>query len=256
MSSDVNNEALTESLVVLTAPNKQHLLKDASEELLRREAEANTILAGLKQLNPSLAEKFHPKRTAVDDLTLRMICSPPPAPGVEFTVPSFLIISYCWHYPSEWTLAPAAQASKLKPDWEISQLMANTVLSQRKSDGEGIWIDKICINQSDETEKAIAVGAMDIVYRSARQLAILLEDVQLDAAEQKAAKKYAGFCKDMERLVIETGLQGAAKTEFMQSNKYIRGFDNELDEESAQTLWEDARRFITKILSARWFSRA
>jgi Heterokaryon incompatibility protein (HET) len=131
--------------------------------------------------------------------------------------------------------------------------MADAVLSLRTSGDEGVWLDKLCINQSDEREKAVAIGAMDVVYRSARRLVILLEDVQLDAVEEKAAETYAGFYKDMEQLSIKNGVQGEAKTKFMYSNKYITGFNDELDMEVAQKLWEDARQFVKKLLNARWF---
>lgn len=134
--------------------------------------------------------------------------------------------------------------------------MADAVLSLRTSGDEGVWLDKLCINQSDESEKVIAVGAMDVVYRSARRLVILLKDVQLDAAEQKAAETYAGCYKNMEQLIIKNGIQGEAKTKFMRSNKYLTGFNDELDMEAAQKLWEDARQFLKKLLTARWFSRA
>jgi hypothetical protein len=171
-------------------------------------------------------------------------------------VPSFIAISYCWHYSSEWTLAPAAQASGLRPGWEISQPMADAVLSLRTSADEGVWLDKLCINQSDDSEKAVAIGAMDVVYRSARQLVILLEDVQLDAAEQKAAETYAGFYEDIRQLIVKNGLQGEAKRELLYSNKYLKGLNVELDVEAAQKLWGDARRFVKKLLTSRWFSRA
>ena len=87
--------------MVLSLSIKQALLKTASEEILRREAEAIAILNSLKQLNSTVAEQFHPKQTALDNLTLRMICSPLLTSGVEVVVPSFIIISYCWHYSSE-----------------------------------------------------------------------------------------------------------------------------------------------------------
>ncbi len=134
--------------------------------------------------------------------------------------------------------------------------MADAILSLRTSGDEGVWLDKLCINQSDESEKAIAIGAMDVVYRSARRLVILLEDVQLDATEQKAAEMYAGCYKNMEQLIIKNSIQCEAKTKFMRSNKYLTGFNDELDMEAAQKLWEDARQFLKKLLTARWFSRA
>lgn len=256
MAPDVSDGVLTESLVVLSPSNKQALLSAASEETLRRQAEANTILASLKQLNPIIAKHFHPKQTAIADLTLRMLCSHAPAPGVELVVPSFIVISYCWHYPGEWTLAPAGQAQQLKPGWEISQPMADAVLSLRTCPDEGVWLDRLCIKQSDESEKAVAVGAMDVVYRSARRLLILLEDVQLDAGEEEAAVTYAGFYEDMRRFIVDNGIEGAEREELIRRSKYSVGREGEPDEEVVQNLWEDGRRFAKKLLTARWFSRA
>src|SRR6266480_72945 len=253
MAPDASDGVLTESLEVLSPSNKQALLSAASEETLRRQAEANTILVRLKQLNPIIAEHFHLKQTAIAGLTLRMLCSHPPAPGVELVVPSFIVISYCWHYPAQWTLAPAAQAKPLKPGWEISQPMADAVLSLRTPD-EGVWLDRRCITQSDDSEQAVAVGAMDIIYRSARRMLILLEDVQLDAGEEKAAVTYEGFYNDMRRLIVDNGIEGAEKDELLRNNVVAR--ESELDEEVVQRLREDGRRFTKKLLTARWFSRA
>jgi hypothetical protein len=56
MAPDASGGDLTESLVVLLPSNKQALLSAASEEILRRQAEANTTLASLKQLNPIIAK--------------------------------------------------------------------------------------------------------------------------------------------------------------------------------------------------------
>lgn len=60
----------------------------------------------------------------------------------------------------------------------------------------------------------------------------------------------------MEQLIIKNGIQGEAKKYFMYSNKYSTGFNDELDKEGVQKLWEDARQFFKKLLTARWFSRA
>jgi Heterokaryon incompatibility protein (HET) len=255
MTPEASDGVLTESLVVLSAENTQALLSTASEEYLRRQAEANTILDGLQKLNPIIAKDFHPKQTAIADLKLRMICSQPQTPGVEIVVPSFIVVSYCWHYPAEWTLAPAAQAQKIKPGWKISQSMANAVLSLRSPD-EGVWLDKLCINQSDDSEKAVAIGSMDIVYRSARRLLILLEDVQLDAGEDEAAVTYAGIYEDLRRLIVDNGIEGAERDKLMQKHKYFVDLESKLDEKVVQNLGENGKRFAKKLLTARWFSRA
>lgn len=67
--------------------------------------------------------------------------------------------------------------------WPISTTMFDAVLDQHQSRDEGIWIDAICIDQSNPTEKLHAVGSMDAVYRSARLVVIVLEDVYLSNRE-------------------------------------------------------------------------
>jgi hypothetical protein len=95
-----------------------------------------------------------------------MICSPDagilrdPSAGV----PSYLAVSYCWHNPS-WTAVEAAQPIA---EWGISLPMATKILQLRDSNDEGIWVDKICIDQDNEEEKKIAVGSMDIIYHACR----------------------------------------------------------------------------------------
>lgn len=67
----------------------------------------------------------------------------------------------------------------------MSRLLYNALLNERQSQSEGVWIDQICINQNDEAEKQIAVNAMDIVYKSARAVVILLDDIEITTVEQR-----------------------------------------------------------------------
>ena len=60
--------------------------------------------------------------------------------------------------------------------------MLRSVLSLRRPD-EGIWIDALCIDQNNEFEKQHAIASMDLVYKSARLVVILLEDVFINEAE-------------------------------------------------------------------------
>lgn len=228
----------------LSDENKQALLEAASEGVLRRRDEGVALLKRLGQLNSTLAEQFEPKFDALSKLTLRMLCR-----KAKASVPSFLIISYCWHY-KEWPLASAAHP--IYPGWEISQPMVDKILSLRESENEGVWLDKLCIDQKNEDEKKVAIGSMDVIYRSARRLVILLEDVQLNKEEGKAGCLYAKFFEDMAREVAKQELSGMAKTNFL--NTYFSGKENE---DEAKKIPENVRKqFIWKVLSARWFTRA
>src|SRR5947207_2470154 len=231
-------------LTDLNPENKQALLGAASEDVLRRRDEGVALWERLGQLNSTLAKQFEPKSDTLSDLTLRMLCR-----NAEASVPSFLVISYCWHY-EEWPLAPAAH--EIYERWEISKPMVDKILSLRGPENEGVWLDKLCIDQKNKDEKKTAIGSMDVIYRSARRLLILLEDVQLNEEEEKAGCLYAKFFEDMAREVATPQLSGMAKTNYL--SKYFSGKENG---DEAKAIPENVRKeFIRKMLSARWFTRA
>jgi hypothetical protein len=286
---------MSQNLIKLSDENKQALLKKASQSVLGRRDEAGAILEQLHRLNDTLAEQFQPKHVALEDLTLRMLCFPK-AESVGW-VSSFLIISYCWH-KKDWRLAPAAH--RICQGWEISQPMVDKILSLRASENEGVWLDKLCIKQDNKDEKKIAIGSMDIIYRSARQLIILLEDVQLDEEEDDAGSRYTKMFEGLCREVQERDLTGVEKSKFI--DDYFNFKSKEIEDELRKKEFKDlprkkeleddgkekkgneeekggervenedggkekggeekdghesaSKRFVMKMLGARWFSRA
>jgi hypothetical protein len=60
-------------VALLSPANKTSLLQNATERVFQRQAEAETLLQRIKQLNLSLGTQFQLKKGAVADLTLRMI---------------------------------------------------------------------------------------------------------------------------------------------------------------------------------------
>jgi hypothetical protein len=44
--------------------------------------------------------------------------------------------------------------------------MVDKILKLRESDDEGIWVDQLCIDQENKDEKSIAIGVMDVIYKS------------------------------------------------------------------------------------------
>jgi hypothetical protein len=258
MSTDVD-ETLTERLITLSDENRDSLLENARIEKLRRQVEANNILEHLKMLSPQLAQHFEPKTIAIDKLILRMLMMPEPGPLRVSSVTSYVIVSYCWHYSEQWTLAPVAQAHLLKPGWEISQKMANAVIDELKHSHEGIWIDKLCIDQSDQSnngEKATAIGAMDLVYHSARRVIILLEDIQLEAEEGDTMLLYQAFYEDMGKKIFKERIQGAALDDMIFNHSYLDGRESHIDKNLVQKHWANGEQVLKKMLAARWFSRA
>ncbi|SPO01508.1 uncharacterized protein DNG_04181 [Cephalotrichum gorgonifer] len=243
---------LGQVLIRLSDENTQALLSFASDVLRSPEsqAQAAVILKRLHALNAEIAPQFHPKQEAISGLPLRMILG---TPTVELTsapsIPSFLVVSYCWHYPG-WPLADAA--TPIAPGWEVSRPMVDAVMGLRQSADEGVWLDRLCINQSSDTDKMSHIGAMDVVYRSARRMVILLEDVQLTPAEEAAGLAYAGFYADMSAGTV--GMEGAARIKFI--DEYFPSREKAYRDAGRADVLMGAHAFAMKMLGARWFSRA
>lgn len=240
--------ALGQLLVELQPANKQALLLKASLQIHERREEAEAILDRLRRLNASVASLFVPKQDVTSKIQLRLISSPTAQQEIPTTFDSFIAVSYCWHYP-EWELPPAAHP--IAPGWEISRPMVDAVMDMRNGANEGVWLDKLCINQNDPQDKMMHIGAMDIVYRSPRRIIILLEDIQLTDDEEMAGLAYRGFYADMVREVNERDLQGQVRSDFIMG--YFPPRESSCD---IQNLQGKAYRFAMKILDARWFTRA
>ncbi len=238
----------------ISLENTQSLLKDASQAVYSRRREADAILEQLRRLNPVLADQVQPKEDAIKSLKLRMLCA-------SGSVSSFLVISYCWHSPA-WRLAAAAQP--ICPGWEISQPMVDKVISLRESNSEGVWLDKLCIDQENDEEKQVAISSMDIIYQSARRLIILLEDVQLDEYETLAGVLYSELFQRVLDELEDSNLTGKAWSESM-SSLFQSGMQEVEDKVMAKLYKEDTNgrngisaggTFFMKLLSSRWFTRA
>ncbi|KAK4184207.1 heterokaryon incompatibility protein-domain-containing protein [Podospora australis] len=247
---------LGQHLITISKKNRHHLLLSASERTHSDEkrVQATTILTRLHDLNPDVAAHFHPKGNVLEDLALRMICThgqhDPSLPHKnENDVPSFIAVSYCWHYHT-WPLAP--HATPIVPGWEISVPMMQAVLDLRTLSNEGIWLDKLCINQKDTDDKTLHIASMDTIYRSARRLVILLEDVQLTNDEERAGLAYAGFYRDLSLAVKD--MEGQEKAEFMRG--YFPSREKSYGDNNPGRNLDAAKGFAVKMLSARWFTRA
>ena len=69
-------------------------------------------------------------------------------------------------------------------EWPISSQMVYALLKQRVTSCEGVWIDQCCIDQADESEKSLAIGSMDLVYKSARKVVVVLEEVWISEQDE------------------------------------------------------------------------
>ena len=242
--------SLGQALVTLSKENAERLLSSASEEMRSRRGEAAAILNRLQQLNPSVATQFQPKQDALSSLTLRMI-RPTDLPPDKVDVPSYIIVSYCWHY-SGWPLAHAAKP--IAPGWEVSKPMVDAIMGLRQSPDEGVWLDKLCINQGDEGEKRVHIGAMDTIYKSARRMVILLEDVQLSREETTAGLAYAEFYQTLCDEIKNRNLEGAERSDFI--DQYFPSREKEYETSGKSDDIAAIKAFAMNILDSRWYSRA
>ncbi|KAK3395822.1 hypothetical protein B0T20DRAFT_419936 [Sordaria brevicollis] len=151
-------------------------------------------------------------------------------------VNSFVALSYCWHYPSAWLPAlglqpppPSSPSGKL-PYCPMTPAMFAAFLSERLTPEEPIWLDQWCIDQTNEAEKIVAIGAMDALYYSARLVVVCLEDVRLSPGDAEIISKFAGNVEAKQKPDDENGW----------------------DEAEKGRLWTAVER----IFAARWFVRA
>jgi Heterokaryon incompatibility protein (HET) len=239
------------ALVTLTPENKQHLFQNAIEASKKSMEKTQALLARLEQFDPSIARDFGFKNVAVSQAPFRLLRSIPmrtkamnglkkifgrskadkgrsniitssSTSDTKFT--SFIALSYCWHN-QDWRPAPGC---KRLEGWPISWTMLNALLDMRLSQDEGIWIDACCIDQSNDEEKMQAIGAMDVIYKSARLVIVILEDVYLPTADadiiQNMLDKWHGQ----------------------------KWYEIEITKESVPNM----SRAVPRLLSSRWFTRA
>ena len=243
-------DGLGQHLVPVSVANMNELLEEATRGTHNdaSRAHATAILARLKELNSDIAPQFRPKKDALANIRLRMI-RPNPRGTVHY-VPSYIAVSYCWHN-GDWARATAA--TPVSRGWEISEPMVDAVLALRQSPDEGVWLDKLCIDQGDANDKADHIGAMDVIYRSARRVAILLEDVQLDKDEEEAGLTFARFYDGLCRELKNRGLEREEKSRFI--HEYFPCREQEFCDNGKGRILAAAKPFAMKVLSARWYSR-
>ena len=116
-----------------------------------------TLLSNLSKLDQTAATRFMVKPDIKSIFNFRLIYSHREV--IKQQHQSFIALSYrrklhVEKHHKHYTLP-------LEPE------MFQAVWDERMSDNEGVWIDQICIGDSEE-EKTTSMSAMDMVYRSAR----------------------------------------------------------------------------------------
>ena len=206
------------TLVEVSHAKKLELLEESSSASHEALPQTQEMLAHLRKFQPSIAQMFQIKDVAISQAPLRLLCESsgqlqPDSP----TIKSYIALSYCWHGP-DWTVADCLGLPEM--GWPISTDMVYGLLNQRESSDEGVWIDQCCINQGDPLDKQLIIGSMDLIYKCARKVVAVLEDVWISEAE-------------------EVLLQGV-RVQWKPRNEDLNVLT----------------RILIRILSARWFRRA
>jgi Heterokaryon incompatibility protein (HET) len=164
---------------------------------------------------------------------------------------SYVTASYCWLQPEEAVAVQDQAAARKSPDsWidvgvaepasyplPVSPLLYHALLQERQSPREGVWIDQVCINQTSSAEKQIAVNAMDLIYKCARTVVVLLDDIKVSLAEQDFL---ASYIVEFEQYKGDGSFFEPHYNErppFMKANPVLRDF-------------------FLKLVGAKWFERA
>ncbi|KAF2185598.1 hypothetical protein K469DRAFT_750321 [Zopfia rhizophila CBS 207.26] len=163
-------------------------------------SQAIKILENITQYNPVVAENVTFKNVALPKVPLRLLFRRDASivNNHSHWVSSYITISYCWH----------------NKEWSPNGLSE---------------IDQRSIDQGNKEEKDAAVGAMDIIYSSARQLIIILEDIEIPHEEEQIINRYWDVVRSATPL----------------ENWNVPESDLQI-----------IRKVFRRILSSRWFTRA
>jgi Heterokaryon incompatibility protein (HET) len=170
-------------LIQLQNPNNRILQQIKSPHASTTNFHAKEVLETLSTNAPEIATNLGLKADALPKVPFRLgkPCQPGcyPKPATKHDDQTYIALSYCWRAAREGSLHDGNDTSTISQgsSLPISHFMFNAVLAKRASPSEGIWIDQLCVNQDDEEEKMTTIGLMDVIYKNARLVVILPEDV-------------------------------------------------------------------------------
>jgi hypothetical protein len=137
------------------------------------------MLERLEQLFPSTASMFCNRARRIGDFVFRLISRPNESLVVE--CPSYVALGHCWSNPQLATAEKRGQDGRLQERSSyllpIPPLLWKALICELQGSSEGIWCDKICINQAGNVEKTTSIGLMGLVYQEARCVVATLADV-------------------------------------------------------------------------------
>jgi hypothetical protein len=199
-AADINTLGLHTRLI--QSPTRERLLPNTSSwssPVFDPNLNSNTLLDALSRLAPSAAKDFVPKSHADASLVFRLINDT----NFRGEESGYIALSYCRQRSAQ--QAPrrvVTPVGDLPFGWtkEIehfplptSSALFQAVLQERRL-GEGLWFDQVCINETDELERATTIGAIDTIYKNARAVVVALDDVLATPEEEHFLRIYVEHC--------------------------------------------------------------
>jgi hypothetical protein len=189
----------------------------------------------------SLNNAFKLKSDDITRIPLRLLN---PGGNLPESEESYVTASYCWSVPEEGrvfedlSITDKNEEAVRSYGLPVSPLMYQALLSERESLREGVWIDQVCINQDSLEEKQIAVNSMDLIYKSARAVIVLLDDIKVTIKEQDFLASYIIDFENYEGNVANIfEPHGGERPPYMKANPAFRNF-------------------FLKLIGAKWFEQA
>ncbi|KAL3421654.1 hypothetical protein PVAG01_05810 [Phlyctema vagabunda] len=216
------------SVRILGAATKRKLL--AIEQLNSQNTAWDTSsYSRLTELAPGSSKAFVPKNDLVEKFVFRLIGGTDHN-GDDFN--SYVTLSYCWGVSEEAPLADDPSDIPLP----TSSTMFQAIKGERQSENEGLWVDRVCIDQDNEVEKQISIGQMNLVYNRARVVVVALDDVMFSNDEVEAIAAYTAEYEKSHEIEFKTPFEDD-RPRYMSSRPVLVSA-------------------YLKIISSRWFERA
>lgn len=152
--------------------------KERLLDALKLAVNPETVLKRLWILSPSIASDFEVKTDPRERITFRLLVEDQCDINA---VRSFIALSY-------------RRGNLVRDEGHNFSLplephLFEAVMTERQSSAEGLWVDQLCVDPNVPGEQESSILSIDVVYRSARAVIIVLADIQLKCTEVESLEK-------------------------------------------------------------------
>jgi hypothetical protein len=203
--------------------------------------DATSLLSNISRLAPSLIKEFIPKDHVENTFPFRLINEITHHGEEE----GYIALSYCRkHTTANTPRRVVTPVGDLPFGWqkEIEQFPLPTsaalfeAVIKEKHKGEGLWFDQVCLEQEDESEKSVVIGAIDVIYKNARAVVVALDDIAVTPDEEQFLRYY---------------VEQYSYSQLPSGQEPNSGLTPPLMEQ-----FTPLKTFLERVISSDWFDRA